>query len=127
MPELNRVMMSMAREMEKAGLIDEVVADTLDEWDDDLDEVRLTTLVRPHSRTLGGGRDGEQGARGAQPRPARAGALRQGRQRYSLSLSRSAALTMAVRERVSEAEVEAADEEEAEDALLQARLNSLNQ
>lgn len=43
LPELQGMMMAMAREMEKAGLIDEVIQDTLEDLgEEDLDEVRPT-------------------------------------------------------------------------------------
>jgi len=37
LPEMQQVMMVMAREMEKAGLIDEVVADAMEDMDDDVE------------------------------------------------------------------------------------------
>jgi len=38
LPELQQTMMVMAREMEKAGLIDELVSETMDDMDDIEDE-----------------------------------------------------------------------------------------
>eukprot|EP01128_Nolandella_sp_AFSM9_P006729 TRINITY_DN3528_c0_g1_i1.p1 TRINITY_DN3528_c0_g1~~TRINITY_DN3528_c0_g1_i1.p1 ORF type:complete len:249 (+),score=98.52 TRINITY_DN3528_c0_g1_i1:74-748(+) len=38
LPEINAVMMTMAREMEKAGLIEEMMEETLDDMEEDFDE-----------------------------------------------------------------------------------------
>lgn len=38
LPELNKVMMAMAREMEKAGLIEEMMDETLSPEDEELDQ-----------------------------------------------------------------------------------------
>lgn len=63
LPQFNAVMQTMAREMEKAGLIDEMMNDTLDSMDDEgideaadtevnkvLDEITATLPVAANSR-----------------------------------------------------------------------------
>jgi len=95
LPELQHMMMTMAREMEKAGLIDEVVADTLDDLDDDV-EAEADEAVQ---KVLG-----------------------------ELDLAFQEEAPASGKEVPSkDAEGEAVSEDDAEDAALKARLNSLNQ